>query len=87
MDAPSGPVVSAACLACRRRRTGPADAETRALMTPAVRALVEQAIQNLIDALDADDGATEDLEPDHDDEVVSEDDAVVSDWREVGRQA
>lgn len=87
MDAPRGHRMRAPSLACRRRRTGAPDAATRALMQPAVRDLVERAIQALIDALDAADAATEDLEPDHDDEIVSEDDAVIADWRPVGRQA
>jgi hypothetical protein len=59
--------------------------DLQALRSRVVRAMVEQAVQRLIDALDAADRAEEDREPDDEDEVMSEDDAVIVGWREVGR--
>lgn len=58
---------------------------SRALI-PVPRALLEQLIQAGIDLLDAADAPTEEREPDEEDEVMSEDDALIPDWREVGRQ-
>lgn len=58
----------------------------KGVITPTLRAFIERWVQEGIDILDAVDAATEDREPDGEDEIVSEDDAVVSDLRQVGRQ-
>lgn len=64
---------------------------SKAVITPTLRAFIERWVQEGIDILDAVDAATEDMEPeagepDDEDEIISEDDAVVSDLRQVGRQ-
>lgn len=51
------------------------------------RAWLEQLIQTGIDLLDAADAGATDREPEADEEITSEDDATVTDWRDtVGRQ-
>ncbi len=63
-------------------------ADVRWLLQPTVRALVEKAVQSLIDALDAADRLSEEREPADEDEIVSEDDGVVMNMSaHVGRQA
>ena len=61
---------------------------SKAVITPTLRAFIERWVQEGIDILDAVDAATEDREPDEDDEIVSEDDGLVRRWSDhVGRQA
>ena len=51
------------------------------------RIVIEDEIERLIGVLDQMDARTEDREPDAEDEVVSEDDGVVTDWMPgCGRQ-
>ncbi len=54
-------------------------------ISPQMRAALEGFIQAGIDLLDALDAPQAEREPDHDDEVLSEDDGVVINLREVGR--
>lgn len=56
-----------------------------AAISPRMRAALEGFIQAGIDLLDEIDAAETDREPDHEDEVLSEDDGVVINLREVGR--
>ncbi|MCO8028513.1 hypothetical protein NI454_00960 [Brevundimonas diminuta] len=56
-----------------------------AAISPRMRAALEGLIQAGIDLLDEIDAAGADCEPDHEDEVLSEDDGVVINLREVGR--
>ena len=51
-----------------------------------VRAALEAFVAAGIDLLDAMDAAGLDREPDGEDEIISEDDGVVVDLRQVGRQ-
>lgn len=61
---------------------------SKAVITPTLRAFIERWVQEGIELLDAVDAATEDREPDHEDEIVSEDDGLVRHWSDgVGRQA
>lgn len=54
-------------------------------ISPRLRAVLEGFIQAGIDLLDKIDAAAVEREPDHEDEVLSEDDGVVMNLREVGR--
>ncbi len=54
-------------------------------ISPRLRAVLEGFIQAGIDLLDEIDADAADCEPDHEDEVLSEDDGVVLNLREVGR--
>lgn len=55
-------------------------------LPPELRALLEGFIQAGIDLLDEIDAASDGLEPDDEDEIVSEDDGVVIGLTAVGRQ-
>ena len=53
----------------------------------AARVVIEDEIERLIDVLDRIDAAEAEREPDGEDEVVCEDEGVVTHWMAVGRQA
>lgn len=59
---------------------------SKAQITPTLRGFIERWVQEGIDLLDLIDAASEEREPNGEDEIMSEDDAVLLDWREVGRQ-
>lgn len=53
----------------------------------AARVVIENEIERLIEVLDRMDAVESEREPDGEDEVICEDEGVVTHWMAVGRQA